>query len=156
MPSPVVRVLLASGLVLLGAAAAPPVVAAQARGDINSPVDLVMLQCLMPREVRIGEKFQLRDEVENAGESLAAESIVIYYLSSDDLLDEKDQAIKGRRVPPLVPGQRQSQPTTMTIEFDVAPGQYFLIAVADARKQVDERLEGNNARAVRFTLLPRR
>lgn len=133
-----------------------PVSAGQPRGDINSPIDLVMLQCMLPTKVRLGEKFQLRDEVENAGQSVAPESITIYYLSTDDVLDEKDLAIKGRRVPPLEPGQRQSQPTTMTLEFDIAPGSYYLIAAADARRQVDERLEGNNTKATLITVLPRK
>jgi hypothetical protein len=147
-----VRLLLA--LALAAAWMAPP--SAQPRGDINSPIDLVMLQLLMPAKVRLGDKFQLRDEVENGGESESPDSITIYYLSADEVLDDKDLAIKGRRVPPLKPGQRQSQPTTMTIEFDVPPGTYYLIAAADARKQVDERIEGNNTKATRFTLLPKR
>jgi hypothetical protein len=115
-----------------------------------------MLQCLMPSKAHIGERFQLRDEVENAGTSLAPESITIYFLSTDDVLDEKDTAIKGRRVPPLVPGQRQSQPVTIAIEADVRAGTYYLIAAADARGQVEERHEGNNTKATPFTLLPRR
>ena len=133
-----------------------PADAGQPRGDINSPIDLVMIQCMMPSKVRLGQKFQLRDEVENGGQDAAPESITIYYLSTDDVLDEKDQAIKGRRVPPLVSGQRQSQPTTIAIEFDVPPGDYYLIAVADARGHVPERIEGNNTKATLFTLLPRK
>lgn len=133
-----------------------PADAGQPRGDINSPIDLVMIQCMMPSKVHLGQKFQLRDEVENAGQDPSPESITIYYLSTDDVLDEKDKAIKGRRVPPLVSGQRQSQPSTIIIEFDVPPGDYYLIAAADARGQVPERIEGNNTKATLFTLLPRR
>ena len=133
-----------------------PDAAGQPRGDINSPIDLVVLQCMMPAKVRLGAKFQLVDEIENGGQEAAPESIAIFYLSTDDVLDEKDLAIKGRRVPPLAPGRAHSQPTTMSIDFDVPPGEYYLIIAADARRQVPERIETNNTKATRFTLLPRK
>lgn len=133
-----------------------PAVAAQPRGDINSPIDLVVLQCIMPAKVRAGDKFQLIDEIENGGQEVAPESIAIFYLSTDDVLDEKDLPIKGRRVPPLAAGRSHSQPTTMSIDFNVPPGEYYLIIAADARREVPERIEGNNTKATRFTLLPRK
>ncbi len=135
---------------------ADPAAAGQPRGDINSPIDLVVLQSMMPAKVRAGAKFQLIDEIENGGQEAAPESIAIFYLSTDDVLDEKDLAIKGRRVPPLAPGRSHSQPTTISIDFDVPPGDYYLIVAADARREVPERIEANNTKATKFTLLPRK
>lgn len=128
--------------------------AAQQKSDPNSPVDLVLVSCQMPGTVTIGRKFQVRDEVENAGESGAAESVTIFFLSTDNVLDEKDVAIRGRRVPPLGPWQRHAQSTTITLERE-APGTWYLIAVADGQRRVDERHEGNNTFATKFTLVAR-
>jgi len=36
---------------------------------------------------------------------------------------------------------------------DVRPGDYFLLAVADAKRELEERTRENNVRAVRITVL---
>ena len=41
-----------------------------------------------------------------------------------------------------------------TLKVDIKPGDYYLLAVADAKKQLEERTRGNNIRAVRITILP--
>ena len=119
-----------------------------------SRVDLVQVQLLVPKKVRIGKVFRVMDEVENQGDSMALESLTGFYLSEDDTWDEKDVLVGGRRVPQLGSRQTHEAITPVTLKSTIAPGNYYFIALADARNQIEERYRENNTRAVPILVLP--
>ena len=125
--------------------------AAQQKG---SRVDLVQVQLLVPKKVQIGKAFRVVDEVENQGEALAFQSITGFYLSEDDQWDEKDVLVGGRRVPQLGKEQRHEQITPVTLKPEIVPGNYYFLALADAKHQLEERYRENNLRAVPILVLP--
>ena len=118
----------------------------------TSLVDLVQTQLNLPGKVKIGKKFQVLDELENAGEYLAPMSVTHFYLSLDDRYDNADLLVGGRRVPPLTPTQFSSAMSPIVLNENVKPGVYYLIAVADGPREIEERYETNNTRAVRVTV----
>jgi len=120
----------------------------------TSLVDLVQVQFVLPGKVKIGKTFTVLDELENAGEAPAAATVTYFYLSEDDVLDEWDVAVGGRRAPQLGPRQTHSTVTPVTLKPDVKPGVYYLIALADAQRVLEERYRDNNTRAVRITVQP--
>jgi subtilase family serine protease len=117
-------------------------------------VDLVQVQLLVPKRVRIGKTVRVMDEVENQGDSLALETVTGFYLSEDDQWDEKDILVGGRRVPQLGSRQSHNTVTPVTIKPAVTPGNYHFLALADARHRLEERYRGNNVRSVAIIVLP--
>jgi hypothetical protein len=134
-------------------AADPPSVLA-ANQSRNSPVDLVQTSLIVPGKVKIGKKFRILDEVESAGESPAGNTVTYFYLSADDTIDRFDTVVGARRSPQLSPGRNSAEYTEMTIPATVAPGPYYLIALANATKAFEERYLENNIRATKFTVQP--
>ncbi len=120
----------------------------------SSRPDLVQVELLVPKKVRIGKAFRVVDRVENQGESAALNSVTYFYLSQDDQFDEKDILVGGRRVPQLGNERSHEQITPVTLKADVVPGNYYFLAVADALHQVEERYKDNNTRAVPILVLP--
>jgi len=120
----------------------------------TSLVDLVQVQLVLPGKVKISKTFTVLDELENAGESVAAATVTYFFLSDDDALDERDVVVGGRRAPQLGPRQSHSTVTPVTLKPDVKPGVYYLIALADAQRVLEERYRDNNTRAVRITVQP--
>ena len=132
-------------------AADPPSVRAASQSP-NSPVDLVQTSLVVPGKVKIGKKFRILDEVESTGESPAGNAVTYFYLSADDTIDRFDTVVGGRRSPQLSPGRTSAEYTEMTIPATVAPGPYYLIALANATKTFEERYLENNIRATKFTV----
>jgi len=120
----------------------------------DSRVDLVQIQLLAPAKVTLGKAFLIVDEVENQGTTMAFQTVTGFYLSLDDVLDDGDVVVAARRVRQLGASQSDSTHTPVTLKLDIKPGDYYLLAVADAKKQLEERTRGNNIRAVRITILP--
>lgn len=128
---------------------------AAALGQQNtSTVDLVQVQLVVPKKLRVGKTFTVMDEVENQGESFAANSVTGFYLSLDDEFDEKDLLVGARRVPQLQGRQAHNTVTPVTLKGAIPPGEYFLIALADARHDLEERYRSNNTRAAKVTVEP--
>jgi hypothetical protein len=127
--------------------------AAPARQSVNSPIDLVQIQLTVPSKVTVGKLFRVMDEVENQGTSLAWPTTTYFYLSEDDVLDARDVLVGGRRVPRLGANQSHSTSTPVTLKPGIAAGNYYLIALADGGRQLEERYRENNTRAVRLTVL---
>jgi len=146
MPSAFLPLMLA---VVLATAAPMPI------QDVpTSRVDLVQIQLNAPSKVTIGKSFIILDEVENQGTSLAFQTVTGFYLSGDDVLDDSDVAVGARRVPQLGGSQSSDCRTPVTLKAEIKPGEGYLLAVADAKHEIQERSRGNNIRAVRITVLP--
>jgi subtilase family serine protease len=76
----------------------------------------------------------------------APASTVAFYLSTDARPGGGVRLAETRAVPALAKGRTSTGATRITIPSDTPPGTYFLLAVADDRRVVDESDEGNNAR----------
>ena len=137
-------------LALLFATAVP----APTQDNPTSRVDLVQIQLNVPSKVTIGKAFIVMDEVENQGTTLAFQTVTGFYLSMDDVLDDSDVVVGARRVPQLGASQSHDNRTPITLKTEINPGDYYLLAVADAKHQIEERTRANNVRAVRITVLP--
>jgi subtilase family serine protease len=88
------------------------------------------------------------DTIANRGAGSAGASRVTYYLSANVILDAADQLLAGSRyVSPLPAGASSSGSTGLTIPAGIAPGNYFILAVADGDNQVAESSETNNTTA---------
>jgi subtilase family serine protease len=86
------------------------------------------------------------DTVANRGAGTAAASRVRYYLSVNVILDAADELLAGaREVPALAAGASSSGSAAVTIPAGRAPGNYFILAVADGDSQVPESSETNNS-----------
>jgi len=139
---------------LVSSVATPGPVPTLPQSRVTSRVDLAQIQFVVPGKVTIGKTFRVLDEVENQGESLAFQTVTGFYLSVDDVLDDGDIVVGGRRAPQLGSNQSHSTTTPVTLKPDIKPGDYYLLAVADAKRDIEERTRENNVRAVRITVLP--
>jgi len=133
--------------------AAAIVISAHAPQRSTSTVDLVQTQLVAPGKVTAGKTFVVTDEVENQGTSQAFQSVTGFYLSVNDSFEtDQDLLVAARRVPQLIPTQTSSTQTPITLKKEIPAGDYYLLAVADAKKDLEERTRGNNVRAVKITL----
>ena len=116
------------------------------------PPDLLEAALRVPRFVRAGVSFDVRDTVENGGPVSAGPTTTRFYLSVDSTLDPGDTPLGTRGVPGLGPGDQSETTTTIVVPAAASPRTYFLIAVADADGAVVEQDEGNNQRSRSFTV----
>ena len=110
--------------------------------------------------VEVGQSYRYDDTFVNTGGSMSSETTVAFYLSEDTLFDESDDLLLGTRsLPALTPHSTapdtavSSRSTTLTVPATVPPGEYHLLAVADAPDVVDESNEANNVRSLAVTVL---
>jgi subtilase family serine protease len=93
-----------------------------------------------------GGIVNVTDTVANRGAGTAGVSRVRYYLSVNVILDAADELLAGAHdVPALAAGSSSSGTAAVTIPAGKAPGNYFIIAVADGDLQVPESSETNNS-----------
>ena len=146
-------VLLSAVFVVLVTAAAMAIAAGSPQSR-TSTVDLVQTQLLAPGKVTAGKTFVVTDEVENQGTSQAFQSVTGFYLSVNDTFEiDQDLLVAVRRVSQLIPMQTSTARTPVTLKKEIPPGDYYLLAVADAKKDLEERTSENNVRAIKITLL---
>jgi hypothetical protein len=122
------------------------------KGNTNL-IDLVQIGLNVPGKVTPGKRFRVMDELESQGEAASLQTVTYFYLSQDDVLDEKDVRVGGRRVPPMPPGSSHREVTAVTLNPATPSGDYYVIAMCDATKLMDERYENNNTRAVKIRVL---
>ncbi len=70
-----------------------------------------------------------------------------FYLSHDSVITTSDTYLSNRYVYGLGPGASSTADTTVTIPAGLAPGTYYIGAIADSTNQVIESNESNNALA---------
>jgi hypothetical protein len=130
--------------------AAPP----QTQFSKTSPVDLVQVGFNVPGKIKIGKEFRVLDEIESVGDQPAARSVTGFFLSRDDTWNEGDMLLGGRRIPELAPGRTHSDASALKLPDRIEPGTYYVLAVADFQRLIEERYENNNVRAVKITVQP--
>ncbi len=93
-----------------------------------------------------GEKIDLTDWTENFGTVAAGASVTRYYLSSSLPVDPSQSVVLSeRKVPPLNPGGiSRGKAVHAALPDNLSPGVYYLVACADANKEIVEINEENN------------
>ncbi len=116
--------------------------------------DLALLTVTGLPKAGAGFPYVVTDKVKNLGPGPAPATRTSFYLSADPVLNEAvtDRLIGERMVPALAKNQVSRAATTVTIPADVAPGSYYLLAVADGPEQVAETRETNNVKARRLDI----
>ena len=95
-----------------------------------------------------GDAFSAWDTTRNRGEASAASSRTRYYLSTDTVRNVGDRLLGGiRTVPALASATAAKGSVTVTVPAATPHGTYYLLACADAPKQIVEANERNNCRA---------
>jgi subtilase family serine protease len=95
----------------------------------------------------------VNDTTSNVGTGAAPATGTMYYLSSDAVLDAADVPLFRRPVRALAAGASSSDSIGVSLPPETA-GSWYLIARADVDGVVAETNEGNNTRAVAFTIGP--
>ena len=90
----------------------------------------------------------------NLSGATASSSTVGYYLSTDAVLDAADQLLASSPGFALGVGQSSPRAANLQIPFGTAPGNYFVLFVADHLNQVPESNENNNVTPVNITVTP--
>ena len=120
----------------------PSVSAAPAKAD------LVVIALAKPPASRVaGQTFTVKDTVQNKGKAAAKPSTVRYYLSVNKKKDAGDiRLVGGRKVGRLKPNKKSKGSAKVGVPASMSAGAYKLIACADDRKVVKEKVETNNCR----------
>lgn len=98
----------------------------------------------------IGHHLDITDRVKNVGKRRASRlSNSTYWFSKDRKRSGDDQLVGGqRRIGRLRRGQSSTATTSLWLRVEeIDPGDYFLVACADAAERLPERREDNNCRA---------
>ena len=110
--------------------------------------DLAITAMTVPLKAGAGTSIAIADTTANQGAGVVAASTTRFYLSANPQLDAADLLLTGARaVPALGASAVSTGSTTVAIPPDVATGNYFVIAKADADGVVVETQEGNNVAA---------
>ena len=109
-----------------------------------------------PNKSAAGGTVSVVNTVTNQGGATAGASTVRFYFSTNYTLEAGDTLIGERAVPALAAGQFNSGSTPVQIPAGTAPGNYYLLAQADALGVVDESPETNNVTyvAIQVTIVP--
>ena len=99
-----------------------------------------------PLTIEAGGSLSVEDSVRNAGGGAAGPSQLAVYLSVDVAFDSGDLLLGTRSVAALTAGASSSAQGTLSVPASTAPGDYYLLALADADGVVAEGDETNNLR----------
>ena len=118
--------------------------------------DLVMSAVSSPATAVTGGTVAITNTVANQGSGAAVGFYIGFYLSSDATITTSDVRIGSRYINVSVPAGTTAPATTpVTIPASLAPGPYYLGAIADYASQIAETDETNNAlTANTITLTP--
>ncbi len=84
-------------------------------------------------------------QVENLGSALAGASSAGLYLSADKVITGADTLLGTSQTPSLAASGSDAESVSFTLPTNLAPGTYYLGAIADINGQVAEASEANNA-----------
>jgi hypothetical protein len=98
-----------------------------------------------PPMILVGDSISVDDTTLNQGHLSAVATTTQFFLSPDPL-PGNDQALATRPVPGLAAGAGSTATTEIPVALTTAPGDYFLVACADATGVIAEAFEANNCR----------
>jgi Tol biopolymer transport system component len=112
--------------------------------------DLLEILVWAPNSGRAGSPVLVTDLTANTGSGMAGASNTRFYLSTNPTFDAGDRPLALRSIGSLPSGGVSPGFTVVVIPNGTAPGNYYLIAVADADGVVVESNEANNVSARAF------
>jgi subtilase family serine protease len=124
-------------------------------------IDLLLAGAFDVRPARVpaGTQAQAAYYMWNAGTSAAYLPGVGFYLSTDPVLSPEDVLIGSYQLTygnSIYPASGFNQESTLTIPRATAPGQYYVLGVADYQHEFAETNETNNVRAAALEVTPTR
>jgi hypothetical protein len=107
---------------------------------------VVSLVSVTPASVQAGDKASVTYQVTNQGDYTTGKaSRVSLVLSPDKMVDLADTFLGNQRIPKLAPGAGVTRSKSVRIGSGVAPGDYYLGAIADPLNSISETDESNNS-----------
>jgi subtilase family serine protease len=125
-----------------------------------SPDLIVSSMTVFPTTISLsgagGAHINVTETTRNQGAGTAIATTTKYYLSTNATFEAPaDVWLASRTVPLLATGASSAGPqTAVTIPPGTAPGNYYILAVADADHTVAEANENNNVMAKPLTITP--
>ena len=108
-------------------------------------IDLTVSSLSAPVSAATGTNISIPNTIRNQGTVTSTTSYVKFYLSSDTVIDATtDVYLAQRSVGSLAAGASSSATTSLKIPVSVAPGTYYIGAIADATNTNTESDETNN------------
>jgi hypothetical protein len=115
--------------------------------------DLVVSKLSAPSTAQVGQTISIFNVVKNYDGKKAAQSVTRFYLSKDAAITPGDDRYLGRRqIPELPPLKTSKASNSVVVPADLPPGTYYIGAMADATKSVNEADEKNNVRVRKITI----
>jgi uncharacterized repeat protein (TIGR01451 family) len=111
---------------------------------IRPAADLVVGLLAGPTNACTGKSISVSNVVMNIGTDSASATSVGIYLSTDTNVTTADFRLGARAIAVLAPGQTNSAVTSFNLPLTLAPGVYYLGAIADHVNQLQESDELNN------------
>ncbi|GAA4377124.1 hypothetical protein GCM10023186_11680 [Hymenobacter koreensis] len=122
---------------------------------LPASVDLVMQQpSIAPTTTQAGALVNAYSIIYNQGNSTASSSTVGYYLSTNATLDAADVLLSQTTGFTLFGFSSSSRYGSFNVPASTAPGNYFVLFVADPLNQVTETNENNNVASAPLTVAP--
>jgi uncharacterized repeat protein (TIGR01451 family) len=110
-------------------------------------VDLIIASVSGPTSSSLGDQIAVTTIVKNEGSGDSAGFYVSIYLSPDETINTYDRAITTFYVSPLPAGAQRTYTVKPLIPGTLAPGIYYIGAIADTGNRVGESNESNNSLA---------
>lgn len=111
-----------------------------------APADLVMTAVSGPSSGLTGTSISISSTVRNQGTGTVSSSTVGLYLSTDATITTSDTRVGTASISSLAPGASSSATKTVSLSASMAPGTYYVGAIADYTNARPESNETNNAR----------
>jgi subtilisin family serine protease/subtilase family serine protease len=109
--------------------------------------DLIVSVLTVPAAAAPGSTINVSETTKNQGGNSAEPSTTRFYLSTNSTLDASDVVVGTRAIPLLVAdGVSATTTASITLPAAIAPGTYYVLAVADAANAIVESVENNNLR----------
>jgi len=113
--------------------------------SVVSKVDVVITSVSGPSTASSGQEVAFTATVKNQGAANAGQFYATIYLSTDSTITKDDIAIGSGFIQSLAAGGQQTFTINPMIPASVAPGSYYIGAIADSRNNVAESNENNNS-----------
>lgn len=115
--------------------------------SIVSKVDLIITSISGPSSASSGQQLAFTATVKNQGSANAGQFYVTVYFSADSNITKDDFEMGSGFISGLAAAGQQTLTINSTIPANLAPGGYYIGAIADSRNNVAESNENNNALA---------
>jgi subtilase family serine protease len=122
----------------------------RASGTIRIGGNLIVAALGAPGTAMANGPITITDTTTNSGSTALPESATGFYLSLNSMHDSNDVFLGSRAVGRLGASQTSSASTPAVIPAGTAPGNYFVLGVADWNRMVPETNESDNTRAVGY------